>query len=116
MKYFKWTKGRQEGTDYQKMCLLSFRIFNRGFDAYLIKYAPYTTLDWHTDPVVGGKHYRFNYTLKGTSRFCMKIGGETHCTIDGSPGWFRPDLYEHKVKTFEDKVLKISFGFVKFYK
>lgn len=113
MKIWKWTKGRQEQTEYWKFTLWYFKIWKWGFDAYILKYAPNTELKWHIDPVPNGKHWRTNITLRGFSSFFIKINGEV---LGGYKnfGWFRPDIQEHMLKTYSDKCTKLSFGFVKF--
>ena len=75
MKIFKWQAGRQKGCEYKKFPLWFFRIGNFGFDAYILKYSPNNTLDWHTDPVKEGKHYRINIKIKGKTSFVMRKDG-----------------------------------------
>lgn len=114
MKLWQWTKGRQEGCDYMKFTLWYFRIWKFGFDAYILKYSPNTILDWHTDPV-DGKHYRINIKLKGSSVFGVRRYKEyKHTFFNPRFMFFRPDLYEHKLRVWSKGCTKLSFGFVKF--
>jgi hypothetical protein len=115
MKLWKWIEGRQQGTKYKKFPLWFFRIGRYGFDAYILKYEPNTLLDWHTDPVKNGKHWRKNISLKGFSTFCIKVNGKVRCGWTDYP-WFRPDLCPHMVQTYMTPVTKLSIGFVKFNK
>jgi hypothetical protein len=110
---WKWEKGRQEETEYNKFCLWSFRIWKWGFDAYILKYAPNTRLKWHVDPVKNSRHWRTNLTLKGFASFFIKIDGRTYGGWSNA-GWFRPDIQEHMLVTYSESCTKLSFGFVKF--
>lgn len=110
---WKWTKGRQEGTDYKKFTLWKFKFWKFGFDAYILKYQPLTTLDWHIDPVYGGEHYRFNKTLKGSSTVFIKRNERVEIISKKSYS-FRPDLLYHKVCIGVLGATKLSLGFVKF--
>jgi hypothetical protein len=114
MKLWKWQNGRQQDTKYQKLPLWYFRIGRFGFDAYILKYAPNTVLEWHTDPVPNGEHWRRNFTLKGWSAFGMRVNNVTrfYC-MTGTP-LFRPDLCEHMLRTYNKECIKLSLGFVKF--
>ena len=62
---FKWIEGRQLNVDYKKFCFLYLKIGNIGIDAYILKFKPNTILQWHTDVVENGNHYRWNWTFKG---------------------------------------------------
>jgi len=116
MKLFKWQQGRQHGCEYKKFPLWYFRIFNYGFDAYILKYETNTRLGWHKDPVENGKHYRLNVRLKGYNTFFWKNTKGRKC-VQFSPNfvWFRPDITWHMLSTYS-RVIKLSFGFVKFNK
>lgn len=116
MKLWRWQAGRQKNTKYKKLCLWNFRLFNRGYDCYILKYKPNTLLPWHTDPVPGGEHWRLNKTLYGFSSFFIKRNGRTECYTVRSAGWFRPDLYQHMLRTNGKSCVKLSIGFVKFEK
>lgn len=109
MKLWKWQKGRQEGTEYQKFPLWYFKIWKWGFDAYILKYEPKTILKLHTDPVKDGKHWRLNIKLKGSSYFYRKDRGHNTKIVN----FFRPDIIPHEL-TVITKTYKLSFGFVKF--
>lgn len=104
----KWERGRQEKVVYFKKLLFLFSFWGFNFDCYLIKYLPNTRLPRHKDIVEGGKHWRFNITLKGKSTFYIVRKGflkrfYSFCL-------FRPDIEEHWVETKED-CLKLSIGF-----
>lgn len=112
MKLWKWQQGRQKSTEYKKFPLWYFRIGKWGFDAYILKYEPNTVLDWHTDPVKGGKHWRLNIKLWGNSNF--KIAKATGIDITNQTiNLFRADCYSHSLVVFT-KTYKLSLGFVKF--
>lgn len=110
MKLWKWQSGRQQEVTYHKFPLWYFRIWKFGFDAYILKYEPNTLLPLHKDPIINGKHWRLNIKLKGTAIFlCLKYIFKTdNITL------FRPDKYEHMLIIFNNKCIKLSFGFVKF--
>lgn len=113
IKLWKWRAGRQEKTVYQKFPLWYFRIWKWGFDAYVLKYAPNTKLDWHKDPVKGGKHWRLNVKLKGFATFLIEKSNG--CTIYFKRCiFFRPDIQEHKLNVYGKGCTKLSFGFVKY--
>ena len=111
MKLFRWLYGRQEGADYKKWCFLYFSIGRWGFDGYILKYEPRTTLLYHTDKI-DGKMWRLNITLSGICYFVaekeiIKLGQFLHL--------FRPDLYLHSLTTWT-KTYKLSLGFAHFNK
>ena len=116
MKYWKWIKGRQQETDYEKLCLWSFRLWNWGFDAYILKYSPNTKLDWHKDPVEGGEHWRKNIKIQGWATFIRKENDVKKVYFKHNSPWFRPDIEEHMLQVYENGCMKLSFGFVKYYK
>lgn len=111
MKFWKWQSGRQDNVTYEKFPVWSFKVFNHGFDFYILRYQPNTILPKHKDPVKNGKHWRLNIKLKGNAIFFSEDRGETFQRIN----WFRPDLYEHSLNV-KTKTIKLSFGFVKFNK
>lgn len=113
MGLFKWTKGRQKGCHYKKLTLWMFRVFNYGFDAYILKYEPKQYLPTHTDPVEGGKHYRVNIGFGKSVFECEKCIYKFKITDYFTVNVFRPDLYRHNLLA-ETKTYKLSFGFVKF--
>lgn len=114
MKLWKWQPGRQQGCEYKKFPLWFFRIGKFGLDAYILKYAPNTSLPWHKDPV-DGKHWRKNFTLKGDSTFRIKTVHNSTISIRGGDyEMFRPDLEEHALDVHNAGCTKLSFGFVKF--
>ncbi len=114
--YWKWVDGRQHGhgTDYKKFCLWSFKLFNWGFDAYILKYKP-SVLHEHIDPVEGGKHWRLNIKLQGIADFGKKIDGEWKYNRKIF-NFFRPDIIPHTLLIYYTGCTKLSFGFVKFKK
>lgn len=122
MKLWKWQAGRQHGTDYKKFPLWYFKIGKWGFDAYILKYEPNTTLDKHTDPVKNGKHWRMNIKVKGNADFNIlkprihplwgQINQWEHTTFPIT--FFRPDLHEHILVVGDKGCTKLSLGFVKF--
>lgn len=116
MKFWRWLDGRQKGTSYRKFPLFSFRLFKWGFDGYILKYEPSTVLDWHTDPVVNGKHWRKNWTLKGRALFSYVHDGYGNITSTFEPVWFRPDIQSHNLVVDKKGCTKLSLGFVKFDK
>lgn len=96
MKLFKWQKGRQEGTEYEKFPLIFFKIRKVGIDGYVLRYQPYTTLKPHRDKIEG-KHYRLNIELWGRGKFeCEKIGINLFNRIY----IFRPDINTHSMNNF----------------
>jgi len=110
MKLFKWVKGRQNTTQYERFCFLYFRFLYWGFDGYLLRYEPNQQLPIHRDPVEGGAHYRLNIKLCGRCKFWST----SHIFAIGQ--WlflFRPDLFFHNLVTYS-KVWKLSLGFVKY--
>jgi len=110
----KWEKGRQEGTEYKKLCLYSFKIWKWGFDAYILKYKENTVLNTHTDPVKNGKHYRLNIGW-GVANFCCKYYDQIIGYRIGKLTFtaFRPDINPHSLYVFENTI-KLSLGFVKY--
>jgi len=110
MKLFRWIEGRQSTTKYHKWCFLYFKIWRLGFDGYLLRYEPQTTLPMHKDKIQG-KHYRLNIKLKGKADFwCPStIFRSSNIII------FRPDLFYHSLTVYT-KTYKISFGFAIFKK
>lgn len=107
-----WQKGRQKGVIYFKKLLFKFKLGKIGMDCYLLKYPPHTSLPRHKDEVKGGKHWRFNLSLKGSSTFYLftKRGLKKYkyfCL-------FRPDIQEHWVQSYEKGCLKLSIGLAKF--
>lgn len=115
MEKYKWITGRQLDINYKKLCLWHFKIFNYGFDAYLLKYEPHTILKEHIDKVENGKHYRLNIELWGFSMFWLIKNGERK-EVDRNVIFFRPDVYPHGVNVYGSGCLKLSLGFVKFRK
>lgn len=109
----KWENGRQSDCEYFKHKLYSFKIGKFGFDAYILKYVPNSFLPWHQDEVKDGKHYRLNISLKGKSRFFIRNG--TKNIWSQKFIFFRPDLYEHALRVYNNYCYKLSIGFV-YYK
>lgn len=111
MQLFKWIKGRQDGTEYHKWCFLYWKIGRYGFDGYILRYEPMTSLPAHKDPI-DGKHYRLNVKLKGRAYFVCE-----QCIIQWKYrlALFRPDLYYHALAVVT-KTYKLSLGFAKFNK
>lgn len=110
MELFTWIKGRQNTTNYDKLCFLYVKIWKWGLDGYILRYKANERLPIHKDPIENGAHYRLNIKLKGKCRFWSTSNifrwGERVV-------YFRPDLFYHNLVT-ETKVLKLSFGYVKF--
>lgn len=100
-----WTKGRQQGCDYHILTLWKFKIFGIGLDAYIIRYAPNSTLDWHIDLVPKKQHWRLNLRLLGNSKFETR-----HWKPSSRLVIFRPDLEEHRVLNDSKTVYKLSLG------
>lgn len=110
MKLFKWTKGRQDSTQYEKWCFLYWKFFCFGFDGYLLRYKENQQLPIHRDPIKDGRHYRLNIKLKGKCKFwCTR----TIWNWGERIVYFRPDLFFHNLTT-QTPVLKLSLGFVIF--
>lgn len=110
----KWEKGRQQETEYKKLCLYSFKFLGFGFDCYVLKYKGGTILPPHTDPVNNGQHLRLNigwgdagFYSEYPPTFKLRIG-------QFSLVLFRPDINEHGLYVFE-KTCKLSFGFAKYF-
>lgn len=109
MRLFRWIKGRHSETDYEKFCFLYFRIGKFGFDGYILKYEPKTSLPIHKDPI-NGKHYRLNIKISGKCKFwttSYKFRRGERIIL------FRPDLFPHSLEVLT-KTYKLSFGFAKF--
>lgn len=113
MKLFKWLPGRQTDVKYKKLCFLHLRIGRYGFDGYVLKYPAYFRLPLHTDPLEGGKMWRFNLTLWGKA--LTRVYSFRRILFFKRMGWFRPDIYPHAVTTWT-KTWKLSLGFAKFDK
>ena len=111
MKLWEWQKGRQDGTNYKKFPLWYFRIGNWGFDGYVLSYQQDTKLKLHRDLVEDGKHWRLNIKLWGNTSYFQGNAGY----IKDKFVFFRPDLYLHSLYCYT-KTVKLSFGFVKFFK
>lgn len=109
---FNWVKGRQEGVDYYKLKIFSFKLLKFGFDCYILKYNLYQILPYHFDKVMGGKHYRANITLSGDSVFIKKDKDGKEYPSRKTINIFRPDIEEHKLVTFNSEVYKLSIGMV----
>lgn len=115
MKLFRWADGRQPGIEYKKFCFLFTRIWNWGFDGYILKYEPGTKLPFHLDPV-DGKMWRLNITLWGESIFFTKRTGGHSVGFDmhiRRINFFRPDIQPHALRVIT-KTYKLSLGFAKF--
>lgn len=109
MSFFKWVQGRQQGVEYYKMKLWSFKISKWGADGYILKYPPNTKLPSHKDPVEGFKHWRVNVSLSGNS--VLTVNGPVKRYLWGRIAIFRSDLYFHSVD-ISTKTFKLSLGFV----
>lgn len=112
MKLFRWVEGRQQTTQYHKWCFLYFKFLNIGVDGYIIRYEPATILPIHKDPVVKGRHYRLNITVKGKSKFWCP---STIFSFKDRVFLFRPDLFYHSLTVFT-KTYKLSLGLAIFSK
>lgn len=111
--FWKWMNGKQDGCEYRKVCLWSFKIWKWGFDAYILKYQPKASLPIHTDPVKDGKHWRLNIKIRGLSYFSY-VKGERWITTQNRFIIFRPDIQRHTLLVANNICVKLSFGFVKF--
>lgn len=109
---WKWNKGRQQGTQYKKLQLWSFKIWKFGFDAFILHYPLPTLLGWHRDPVENGRHWRMNIRLKGLASFFMQKD-DKEVYVDSMIILFRPDIYPHMLRVYTP-TWKLSFGFVIF--
>lgn len=90
-----WVRGRQDGGNYFKCEVFSFRLGKYGFDCYLIKYPTNSYIPPHVDPVDDHNHYRLNMVIKHA-----KLGGKfikNGITQSGRIFFFRPDRDEHQV-------------------
>lgn len=111
MSWLKWKKGRQD-SGYDKM-LLAQSMFPLPFDLWLLRYKEGAHIDWHTDPVNMGKHYRLNVVLKKA-----KEGGEFLTTKEpilnhALAVLFRPDKDLHKVSEIvEGTRYVLSLGWI----
>lgn len=108
--FWRWVPGRQQDCQYKKFCLWSFKIFNFGFDGYILRYEAATTLPWHTDQIKG-KHWRLNIKVFGKAYFLVK--GISRKLWHDRFIFFRPDLHAHSLSVIKPTV-KLSFGFAKF--
>lgn len=109
---FQWIKGRQQECEYQKFCFLYAKLFNFGFDGYILKYAPHAYLPQHVDKVDSGEHYRFNIVLtKGWFKtWCEK---NIFSFFNDRIVLFRPDLYKHSMLNGDKERIVLSLGFKK---
>ena len=93
-KAFRWQRGRQE-SGYDKMLLLTAP-WPVAFDSYLIRYPVGSSIQPHTDPASGRKHYRLNIIIKRSAD-----GGEFVCQApifsSRRVKLFRPDQSQHSV-------------------
>ena len=100
----KWQQGRLNA-NYQKLVICNFGFF----DINLIKILTGTQIPWHTDPIIGKRHYRLNIDLVKP-----KVGGH----FIGKSLWklpritlIRPDIHLHKVtEVFKGHSLILSIG------
>jgi hypothetical protein len=119
MKFFKWLPGRISGLEYYKLPIYKFKIFNFGFDCYILKYPKskwiLMSLPKHFDKVENGEHWRLNIQIFGDSMFYVinKNGNKKYYPQRFI--LFRPDIQEHGLEIYNRKdCVKLSFGFVKF--
>jgi hypothetical protein len=120
MKLFKWLPGRIKELEYYKLPIYKFKLFNFGFDCYVLKYPKSNwisiSLPKHFDKVENGKHWRLNIQIFGDSTFYV-IDNNTKKYIRKRFILFRPDIQEHGLDIYNRKdCIKLSFGFVKFLK
>ena len=108
-KWFKWERGRQEGS-YSKMLLIPVWLSKfLNADAYLLSFPTGCSVMKHKDPVEKGwKHYRMNITIwnEGTGRMYMLGPMKRFWRIE----IFRPDLYEHGLTPINGRMYMLSFG------
>lgn len=99
----KWIKGRQ-GTGYEKFVVL---YLTDVFDLLIIRYKKGDYIPKHVDKLDSDKkHYRLNILLKGEDSFeCERVIFKWYrfCL-------FRPDLYEHEVKSVKRTRYVLSIG------
>jgi hypothetical protein len=107
--WFKWVKGRQQGS-YAKFALFPVwlaQLLNA--DAYLLRFPTGCSVMKHKDPVAPGyNHHRMNIVLWG-------FGNGRMYTLGPVKRWmrveiFRPDLYEHGLQPIKGPMLMLSFG------
>lgn len=113
--FLKWIPGRQEGAIYSKALIYRFRLFKFGFDCYVLKYPPTTSLPLHVDKVSSGKHWRMNITLCGSSIFYRELNSEEMQCSCKRINIFRPDIQKHMLTVGGRGCVKLSSGFVKYY-
>lgn len=112
MEFWKWVNGRQKNCTYKKFTLWFFRVYNYGFDGYILKYEPNQVLPTHRDHVKGGYHYRMNIGW-GRSLFVIKSKIWRFKLGKLSIYIFRPDIYPHSL-IINERTYKLSLGFVKY--
>lgn len=113
MKLWRWQKGRQESAIYDKFTLWYFRIWKLGFDCYLLRFKLKTHVEFHTDVVPNGQHWRLNVNLKGSNVLTLAHYSNIVLYFNKKAILFRPDIIPHSfiVRT---PTIQLSFGFVKF--
>ena len=99
-----WIKGRQGG-DYEKKLLL----VGRWYDCYLIRYFPNYVMPSHKDEVGNMRHYRLNIVLWGKGKFTCE---KTIFNFFNKIILFRPDLYLHDVKVYDNMRYVLSIGWI----
>lgn len=108
-------EGRQQGIEYYKTKIFEFRIFNLGFDCYILDYPDkIQKLPWHTDKIPNASHLRLNIQLFGDSTFFIKKGIGVKRNRNGI-NLFRADKHEHSL-VITRKTRKLSLGFAKYKK
>lgn len=100
-----WVEGRQ-GSGYFKKLLF----MGPFFDGYLLKFPTGSHIDWHTDPVPGKRHWRFNWIVKHARRGGIFERRGKLIRLCNSE-FFRADLEEHKIHpVVEGEMLILSIG------
>ena len=106
--FFKWKRGRQEGS-YYKFKFLKSKLLQ--CDGYILRFPTGCSVMKHVDPVAPGyRHYRLNVTLKRSSN-----PNDRMYTLGKVHRWwrfefFRPDLYEHGLQPIKDSIWMLSLG------
>lgn len=107
--WFRWQRGRQEGS-YSKFALLPKWLSHKlNFDAYILKFPVGSSVIGHRDPVDAGyEHHRVNITLKSDGFTRMYIEGPI------KRWWivekFRPDLHYHGLNKVQTSMYMLSIG------
>lgn len=112
MRWLNWQRGRQE-SGYDKMLLAQSPV-PVPFDLWLLRYPEGAHIDWHTDPVNEGKHFRLNVLLKKAKRGGKFLTKKVPIFNHARAVLFRPDRDLHKVTEIQEGTRYVlSLGWIR---